>query len=252
MPERLDKFLTSQNVCSRKEAGKLVRAGQVLVNGLQAQSPSQKLEPEKDIVAVAGREIPYRQYLYIMMHKPAGVLSATEDKHAPTVLDLLPPSLSRRGLFPAGRLDKDTTGLLLITDDGDFAHRMLSPKSHVYKLYRALLERPVSPEDIKAFADGISQGGTAFAPAKLCTLPGEDPNAAYVEIREGKFHQVKRMFQAVGNRVLELERLKIGGLCLDPSLAPGQCKLLSAGEAAAVFQQEGAALGGKSPSQEAL
>lgn len=146
MPERLDKFLTSQNVCSRKEAGKLVRAGLVQINGVQAQSPAQKLEPGRDRVTAEGQEILYRQYLYIMMHKPAGVLSATEDRQTPTVLDLLPPALSRRGLFPAGRLDKDTTGLLIITDDGDFAHRMLSPKSHVYKLYRALLERPVSPE----------------------------------------------------------------------------------------------------------
>ena len=248
MPERLDKFLTSQNVCSRKEAGKLVRAGLVQINGVQAQSPAQKLEPGRDRVTAEGQEILYRQYLYIMMHKPAGVLSATEDRQAPTVLDLLPPALSRRGLFPAGRLDKDTTGLLIITDDGDFAHSMLSPKSHVYKLYRALLERPVSPEDINAFAGGISQGGTAFAPAKLYALPGEEANAAYVEIREGKFHQVKRMFQAVGNQVLELKRLKIGRLRLDPSLEPGQCKLLEAAETAAIFQQDMAGSAENSPS----
>lgn len=240
MPERLDKFLTSQNVCSRKEAAKLVRAGLVHINGEPAVSPSQKLEPGKDRVTVEGKETEYRKYVYIMMNKPAGVLSATEDRHTPTVLDLLPPALCRRGLFPAGRLDKDTTGLLLITDDGALAHRMLAPKSHVYKLYRALLERPVTPEDVVAFAQGICQGGTAFAPARLYTRPGEEENAAFVEIREGKFHQIKRMFQAVGNQVVALERLKIGGLCLDPTLMPGACRLLEESEVAAIFEQQNA------------
>ena len=125
--ERLDKFLVSQNIGSRKEAARLVRGGAVTVNGQTAKDPAQKLDPALDRVAVDGREAAYRTHLYIMMNKPTGVLSATEDKHTPTVLDLLPPDLQRRGLFPAGRLDKDTTGLLLITDDGDFAHRMLAP-----------------------------------------------------------------------------------------------------------------------------
>lgn len=234
MPERLDKFLSSQNICTRKEAAKLVRAGAVLVNGLPAARPDQKLEPGADRVAVHGEEVRYREYLYIMMNKPAGVLSATEDKHAPTVLDLLPPEFRRRGLFPAGRLDKDTTGLLLITDDGGLAHRMLMPKSHVYKLYRAELAQPVTPEDIAAFAAGIAWEGITFAPAKLYTRPGEG-NAAYVEIREGKFHQVKRMFQAVGNQVLALERLRIGSLELDAALGPGACRLLDGEEVALLF-----------------
>ncbi len=237
MPERLDKFLSSQNICTRKEAAKLVRAGAVLINGVPADSPAQKLDPEADRVAVEGREIQYRQYVYIMMNKPAGVLSATEDKHTSTVLDLLPPDLRRRGLFPAGRLDKDTTGLLLITDDGELAHKMLTPKSHVYKLYRAMLEKPVAPEDIIAFEKGVTWGDVAFAPAKLYVCPGEEPNAAYVEIREGKFHQVKRMFQAVGNQVLALERLRIGGLYLDKSLPEGGCRLLEKAEIASIFSK---------------
>lgn len=235
MQERLDKFLTSQNISTRKEAAKLVRAGAVLINGRPAASPAQKLNPGLDRVTVEGREVRYREYVYIMMNKPAGVLSATEDKHTPTVLDLLPPELRRRGLFPAGRLDKDTTGLLLITDDGGLAHRMLAPKSHVYKLYRALLEKPVGPGDAAAFEKGLRWGELSFAPARLYTRPGEGPNAAYVEIREGKFHQVKRMFQAVGNRVLALERLRIGGLYLDEGLPPGGCRLLEEAEAARIF-----------------
>lgn len=239
MPERLDKFLTSQNICTRKEAARLVRSGLVLLNGQRAQSPAQKLDPQTDQVTVEGKAVEYRRYAYIMMNKPAGVLSATEDRHTPTVLDLLPPSLRRRGLFPAGRLDKDTTGLLLLTDDGPWAHKMLAPKSHVYKLYRARLQAPITPEDITAFEKGVAQGGMTFAPARLYTLPGEDPLAAYVEIREGKFHQVKRMFQAIGNQVLGLTRLRIGALYLDAALPPGACRLLTGEEALKVFQSPG-------------
>ena len=233
--ERLDKFLVSQNIGSRKEAARLVRGGAVTVNGQTANDPAQKLDPAVDLVTVDGREVAYRKHLYIMMNKPTGVLSATEDKHAPTVLDLLPPDLQRRGLFPAGRLDKDTTGLLLITDDGDFAHRMLAPKSHVYKRYQAVTERPVTQEDVEAFAAGIRRGELQFAPARLWSGEEGGRPVALVEIREGKFHQVKRMFEATGNRVLELRRLAVGGLALDPALGPGECRLLSEEEAASVF-----------------
>lgn len=235
MPERLDKFLTSQNLGSRKEVSRLIRAGAVTVNGIVAKDGAQKLEPETDCVAVNGEEVSYRKYLYLMMNKPAGVLSATEDSRARTVLDLLPAELARRGLFPAGRLDKDTTGLLIITDDGDFAHRMLSPKSHVYKLYEAVTQRPVTEADIAAFAAGISQGGQAFAPARLWTREKDGRQTAMTEIREGKFHQVKRMFQAVGNQVISLKRLKIGGLWLDETLPEGDVRLLSGEEIDLIF-----------------
>ena len=143
-----------------------------------------------------GEEIRYQEFLTIMLNKPAGVLSATEDRRQTTVLDLLPEGLRRRGLFPAGRLDKDTTGLLLITDDGELAHKMLSPKSHVYKQYRAQLDAPVEEADIQAFAAGVAWEGEQYAPARLWVE--QDPRAAFVEIREGRFHQVKRMFQARG------------------------------------------------------
>lgn len=235
MPERLDKFLASQSFGSRKDVTKLIRSGAVAVNGETARDSAQKLDPSRDRVTVDGEEVVYRKHLYLMMNKPAGVLSATEDGRGRTVLDLLPPELLRRGLFPAGRLDKDTTGLLILTDDGDFAHRMLSPKSHVYKLYEARTRDPVKPGDVQAFLEGITQGGQTFAPARLWTEEREDGEAAMVEIREGKFHQVKRMFQAVGNQVLTLKRLKIGGLPLDGTLGEGEARLLTEEERDLIF-----------------
>lgn len=235
MPERLDKFLASQNLGSRKEVTSLIRKGTVTVNGVPVTDGARKLVPETDRVTVNGEEIRYRKFLYLMMNKPKGVLSATEDSRARTVLDLLPPELCRRGLFPAGRLDKDTTGLLIITDDGDFAHRMLSPKSHVYKLYEAVTRRPVTESDIAAFRAGVSQGGQRFAPARLWQEERNGFQAAMVEIREGKFHQVKRMFQAVDNEVISLKRLKIGGLWLDETLSVGEARLLTEQETAQIF-----------------
>lgn len=232
--ERLDKYLSSQGFGSRKDVGKLIRSGTVVVNGEAVKQPDRKLDPDRDRVSVGGEEVAYRRFTYIMMNKPAGVLSATEDPHAKTVLDLLPPELFRRGLFPAGRLDKDTTGLLILTDDGGFAHRMLSPKNHVYKLYEARLERPVTREDAEAFARGVSEGGEDFAPALLQAAPG-DGRTAFLSIREGKFHQVKRMFLAVGNRVLALNRRKIGCLSLDDTLQEGEARLLTEEEIERIF-----------------
>ena len=223
MAERLDKFVASQGNMTRKEAGRLIRAGAVTVNGEQRKDPAGKVDPAGDEVRVEGRRLTYQKHVTLMMNKPAGVLSATEDKRCPTVLDLLPPEYGRRGLFPAGRLDKDTTGLLLLTDDGDLAHRMLAPKSHVYKLYRARTAQPVTQEDIEAFREGVRFGEIQYAPARLEVEEG-DSRCALVEIREGKFHQVKRMFEARGNKVVALERLRIGSLELDPALAPGQVR----------------------------
>ncbi len=233
--ERLDKFLTSQNICTRKETAQLVKKGLVTVDGVCAKDPGQKLDPEQSRVTVEGKEIAYRRRLYLMMNKPRGVLSASQDKQRKTVLDLLPPELFRRGLFPAGRLDKDTTGLMLITDDGELAHRMLSPKSHVYKRYEARLSKRVSQEDIAAFEKGISQGGEAFAPARLWAEDTPNGPGAIVEIREGKFHQIKRMFEARDNRVLTLKRLKIGGLSLDDTLGEGEVRVLSEAEVKQIF-----------------
>lgn len=210
MMERLDKFLAAQGKGTRKEVGRLIRSGAVAVDGVPVRDPAAKVDPSCQTVAVGGSPILWQEHLYIMMNKPAGVLSATEDRRQKTVLDLLPEDLRRRGLFPAGRLDKDTTGLLLITDDGDLAHRMLSPKKHVYKLYQARLDAPVTPEDVRAFEEGVRWEEEVYAPARLWAGEG-DSFVAFAQVHEGRFHQVKRMFQARGKTVLSLKRLKIGG-----------------------------------------
>ena len=232
---RLDKFLVSQNICSRKEAGKLVREKRVLLNGEPPTKADTKLDPENDIITVDGKTVSYRKYLYIMMNKPKGVLSASTDKNAPTVIDLLPEELLRRGLFPAGRLDKDTTGLLIITDDGDFAHKMLSPKSGVYKLYEAVLDSPLTNSGKTALENGITLAdGTSFLPAKI-SFADNTAQTVLAEISEGKFHEIKRMFSYVGCNVLELRRLRIGELPLDENLSPGESRLMSENELKNVF-----------------
>ena len=234
MMERLDKFLAAQGKGTRKEVGRLIRSGAVAVDGVPVRDPAAKVDPSRQTVAVGGNPILWQEHLYIMMNKPAGVLSATEDRRQKTVLDLLPEDLRRRGLFPAGRLDKDTTGFLLITDDGDLAHRMLSPKKHVYKMYRADLDGPVTEEDVRAFQQGVCWEEEQYAPARLWTQE-DDPAIAFVEIREGRFHQVKRMFEARGKQVIALKRLKIGGLALDDTLQEGECRLLEPEEIGQIF-----------------
>ncbi len=235
MMERLDKFLAAQGKGTRKEVGRLIRSGAVAVDGVPVRDPAAKVDPSCQTVAVGGSPILWQEHLYIMMNKPAGVLSATEDRRQKTVLDLLPEDLRRRGLFPAGRLDKDTTGLLLITDDGDLAHRMLSPKKHVYKLYQARLDAPVTPEDVRAFEEGVRWGEEVYAPARLWAGEG-DPFVAFAQVHEGRFHQVKRMFQARGKTVLSLKRLKIGGLSLDSTLQEGECRLLTPEEVCQILR----------------
>lgn len=231
---RLDKFLANENIGSRKTVGTLIRSGAVSVNGQAVKKADMQIDADADEICVNGTPVRYNRFTYIMLHKPSGVLTATRDSRAETVLDLLPPELRRRGLFPAGRLDRDTTGLLILTDDGDFAHRMLAPKSHVWKLYEATLDLAADEADTARFAAGIESGGDKFCPAEL--LPDtENPHVARVRIREGKFHQVKRMFRACGKTVTALRRLQIGALCLDSSLQPGQARYLSEEEVKAVF-----------------
>lgn len=222
---RLDRFFTSQSLASRREVAKLIKSGRITINGLPAKAPDIPIDPKCDIVSLDGSEIVYKPYLYLMLNKPKGVVSATEDKQHRTVLDLVPPELYRKGLFPAGRLDRDTEGFVLLTDDGDFAHRILSPKKHVPKTYQAVLDRPVDDSDVAAFANGIVLAdGTVCMPAGLRALEDCGGPAAEIILREGKYHQVKRMFEARGKRVLALKRIKIGGLSLDRNLAPGQCR----------------------------
>ncbi len=218
--ERIDKILSSQNIATRSEAKELIRKKKICVNGKIVLKPDEKCNPETAEISVDGKLISFKKYVYIMMNKPSGVLSASNDKYAKTVIDLLPKELQRKGLFPAGRLDKDTEGFILITDDGELAHKMLSPKSHVYKLYKAVVDKILTDEDVTAFKNGINE----FLPAEMKII---DEHTALVEICEGKFHQVKKMFQAVGANVTYLKRLRIGGVWLDETLEKGTFRELS-------------------------
>lgn len=234
---RLDKFFSSQSLASRKETAKLVRQGRVLVNGVPAKAADQKITPGCDRVSLDGEELSFQKHVYLMLHKPAGVVSATQDSRYPTVLDLVPPELFRRGLFPAGRLDRDTEGFVLLTDDGEFAHDILSPRRHVPKEYEAVLDAPVGDAEVEAFAGGMTlESGEVCKPAGLCVLPQGDGRMVRVTLVEGKYHQIKRMFGALGRKVEYLKRTKIGGLPLDENLPKGSCKALSSREVSAIIK----------------
>lgn len=232
--ERLDKLLAGTGKWSRREVKALVRQGLVRVDGRLAASAEDKLDPAATVVTVAGETVALHRFTYVLLHKPAGVLTATEDRKQPTVLDLLPPELRRIGLAPVGRLDKDTEGLLLLTNDGELAHRLLSPKYHVDKRYLARVDGELSAADAEAFARGMTLGGgLECLPAGLELLPG---HACIVTLREGKFHQVKRMLAARGAPVLYLKRLSMGPLVLEDSLAAGAYRLLRAEEISALYR----------------
>jgi len=232
--ERLDKLLAGTGKWSRREVKALVRQGLVRVDGRLAASAEDKLDPAAAIITVAGETISLCRFTYVMLHKPAGVLTATEDRKQPTVLDLLPPELRRIGLAPVGRLDKDTEGLLLLTNDGELAHRLLSPKYHVDKRYLARVDGELSATDAEAFARGMTLGdGLECLPAGLEVLPDR---VCIVTLQEGKFHQVKRMLAARGAPVLYLKRLSMGPLTLDDSLAAGAYRLLRAEEILALYR----------------
>lgn len=236
--ERLDKILTSQGICSRKEAKSLALKQKIKINGTVTRRSDIKIDPDNDIIEIDGAPVTYRRCVHIMMNKPKGVLSASNDRNSLTVIDLLPEEFKRKDLFPAGRLDKDTTGLLIITDDGDFAHRMLSPKSHVYKLYNAVLNGELSDEQIKILENGIElPDGTRFRPARVSIPDESNRTSANIEICEGKYHQVKRMFEYVGLSVQELCRLRIGNLYLDKKLTYGECRYLEDFELKDVFDR---------------
>ena len=247
---RLDKYLAQMGAGTRSEIKKAIRAGRVTVNGVKASDPAVHVkitdkqprkksggEPvpaeEDDEVCLDGVRIAYEEYVYYLMNKPAGVISATEDPRQKTVLDLMDGQL-RKGLFPVGRLDRDTEGLLLITNDGELAHRLLSPRHHVDKVYFARLDGPVSETARKMFAEGLRVDETLTAmPAQLeVTGPADEVR---VTIREGKYHQIKRMFEAVGREVLYLKRLSMGPLALDESLPPGAYRRLTEQEESAII-----------------
>lgn len=223
--ERLDKLIASMGQYSRRDVARLVRAGRIAVDGITARSPDLKCDPQDVQIAIDGQPLAYTRYTDLMMHKPAGVLSATEDGHSRTVLDLLPPELQKRGLFPVGRLDRDTEGLLLLSNDGPLAHALLSPKHHVDKVYYAQVDGTLDETDVAAFAAGMTLGdGLVCMPAGL--EPLED-GACLVTLHEGKFHQVKRMLAARGAPVRYLKRLRMGPLSLDETLSPGEYRPLT-------------------------
>lgn len=231
--ERLDKILAGTGRWSRREVKELVRQGRVRVNGKVASSSEEKYQRTQLELEVDGQPVGAEAYSYLMLHKPAGLLSATEDPRAPTVLSLLPPHLRRIGLFPVGRLDKDTEGLLLLTNDGPLAHRLLSPRHHVDKVYFVRVSGQLNQEDCQAFQEGmVLSDGLHCLPAGLEIL--DPPNSGLVTLREGKFHQIKRMLEQRGKPVLYLKRLSMGPLKLDPALGTGEWRPLTPEEQTAL------------------
>ena len=229
---RLDKAVALTGL-TRSEARRAIASGRVRVDGQPARDGAMQVRPEQ--VRVDGAQPAEAGELYIMVNKPAGVLTATEDRRLPTVLDLLPPPLRRRGLGPVGRLDRDVTGLVLLTTDGQLAHRLISPRWKAEKLYRARCEGLLTAREVGAFAGGIALSDFTARPATLTLLEaGEAGSTADVTLTEGKFHQVKRMFAAVGHPLTALERLRIGPLALDPALGPGEWRHLTGDEVAAL------------------
>lgn len=222
---RLDKILSTQLNISRTDAKQMIKKGRVSVNGIPAKSGDVKVA-DADIVAVDGNEISYSRFVYIMMNKPKGVISASEGKGEKTVVDLVPSDMQRRGLFPAGRLDKDTTGFVLLTDDGEFAHSILAPSRHIDKTYVVTLDKPVTPEAVADFRSGMELNGERLLQADA-EIISEDATVCRVVLRQGLYHQIKRMFKKHGLTVVELKRVKMGNLPLDDSLLPGECRYLS-------------------------
>ena len=227
---RLDKYLSNMGVGTRSEVKTLIRQRRVLVNGEQPKGPELKIDENSDVITFDGQQVNFVEMEYFMFHKPQGVITATEDKNEKTVMDFIESPIKKQ-LFPVGRLDKDTEGLLLITNDGDLAHRLLSPKKHVSKVYYAKIEGFVDKEDVKIFKEGVKIEEDFIAlPAELTILKQGEISEIQVKIYEGKFHQVKRMFEAVGKKVIYLKRLSMGSLVLDEALPLGEYRSLTEDE----------------------
>ena len=227
---RLDKYLADMGCGTRQEVKKFIRSGQVSVDGIVVKKPETKVEQTVQEVFLNGEKVGYESFEYYMLNKPAGVISATEDQSCQTVVDLIKDK-KRKDLFPVGRLDKDTEGLLLITNDGALAHRLLSPKKHVDKCYFARICGKVTEEDVRSFEKGVNIGSQEqpeiTMPGKLEIITSDDISKIRLPIQEGKFHQVKRMFQAVGKEVIYLKRLRMGTLILDENLGIGEYRPLT-------------------------
>ncbi|HBF4252893.1 pseudouridine synthase [Clostridioides difficile] len=226
--QRIDKILSNLGYGSRSEIKKYCKQGSVVVNGSEVSNPGTQVDTENDEILFNGEEVIYREYIYLMMNKPDGYISATTDKYDPTVLDLIDLSYLAFEPFPVGRLDKDTEGLLVLTNDGKLSHRVLSPKKHVPKTYYAKIDGVVTEEDVEAFLEGVVlDDGYKTMPSQLNILKSDDESEIELTIHEGKFHQVKRMFESVGKKVVYLKRLSMGNLKLDGSLELGEYRELT-------------------------
>lgn len=222
--ERLDKILASQGTMSRKDVKAIIKNGRVAVNGKTVKDSSVKID-ENDTVTLDGKVLVLKKHIYLMLNKPQGIVSASDSKSEKTVIDLVPESLFRSGLFPADRLDKDTVGFVLITDDGEFAHEILSPKNHIVKTYEARLAESLSEEQKELIQNGIVLAdGTTCKESRVKILENGDNPLVRIQICEGKYHQIKRMFAAAGNKVVNLKRTQMGDLALDEALPLGECR----------------------------
>ncbi len=228
---RLDKMLSECGIASRRESAKAIKAGQVTVNGIPAKKAEQQIDPNTDQVFFCGRAIRYRRFVYVMLNKPDGYVSATEDGRDPTVLELLPEEYQKMGLFPCGRLDKHTLGLMLLTNDGVLSHRLLAPKSHVTKSYAFRVKFPLSNADVSLLEAGVDIGGYFTKPCRVALL---NEREGIISITEGKYHQIKLMMEAVHNQITDLERKSFGPLTLDPTLQRGEWRELSDTEIQAI------------------
>ncbi len=224
---RLDKLISECGLSTRRETAKAVKAGAVIVNGIPAKKPDMQVDPEGDTVIFCGRAVNYRKYVYFMLNKPDGYVSATEGSRDPVVTELFPEEYQRMGIFPCGRLDKHTVGLQLITNDGQLSHRLLSPSKHVTKSYAFSVKFPLSDADVTALENGVDIGGYVTKPAEV-KLSNEKNGV--IRITEGKYHQIKLMMEAVHNQITSLERVTFGALSLDPTLDRGEWRELHADE----------------------
>ena len=223
---RIDRFISELGIASRKEAAKVARSGGVSVNGATVTDLSRHIDPEKDSIVYLGRELCYDKFIYVMLNKPEGYVSATDDKSLPYVTELLPEEYRRRELFPVGRLDRDTVGLMILTNDGQLAHRVLSPRHHVKKLYRFEAAEPLAEGAEEIFLRGVTLADGYECKRAVLTLDGGRTGGT-IELTEGKYHQIKRMIASTGNRVVALERISFAGIELDPTLSRGEWRELT-------------------------
>ncbi len=222
---RLDKFLASMGKGSRSEISKLIRSGKALVNGILVKAPDTKINPDTDAIIFNSQAVKYKKYVYIMLNKPQGVVSAANDPNEKTVVDLVDSEDKARGLFPCGRLDKNTLGLIILTNDGDTSHRLLSPKHHVSKVYKFKVENPLSSSDVNSLENGVDIGGYFTKPCKVKLY--NDLKSGEITLTEGKYHQIKRMAESVNNKITYLERISFGPIVLDTTLERGEWRYLT-------------------------